>query len=200
MLAELPTADLFGRQVDRLWGAGASCAQRNPTADQRLSCGDGFALRSTAVTAPTPRRAGRVLLVDDDDRVLLLRGGDPGAPERGQWWFTPGGGLESGEQPEQAAARELAEETGLSVDPAALGEPVHKRVTEFRLDGRDYRQSEHYYLLRVPSHEVDVSGPDAVVDPGVTDHRWWSLAELQSSADVRFPVELPDVLTRLGVR
>lgn len=138
-----------------------------------------------------------MLLVDDADRVLLLCGGDPTAPERGTWWFTPGGGLEPGEAPREAAARELAEETGLTVAPETLGEPVHQRLTEFRFDGVDYRQSEHYYLLRVPSHEVDVTGPDAVVDPGVTDHRWWSLAELRASHDVRFPAELPDLLERL---
>jgi hypothetical protein len=33
-----------------------------------------------------------VLLLDDAGRVLLFRGGDPAAPERGTWWITPGGG------------------------------------------------------------------------------------------------------------
>ena len=39
------------------------------------------------------RRAARALLVDDHDRLLLFLGLDPDGPERGQWWFTPGGGL-----------------------------------------------------------------------------------------------------------
>ena len=43
------------------------------------------------------RVAARVLVVDRDGAVLLLRGGDPHRPEAGTWWFTPGGGVDDGE-------------------------------------------------------------------------------------------------------
>lgn len=61
------------------------------------------------------RRIATVLLVDREGRLLLqLRGADaPAAP--GKWSF-PGGGIEPGEAPEEAARRELLEETGLLVD------------------------------------------------------------------------------------
>jgi 8-oxo-dGTP diphosphatase len=61
------------------------------------------------------RRVAAVLLVDGEGRLLLqLRSLDaPAAP--GKWSF-PGGGIEPGEQPEEAARRELLEEAGLSVD------------------------------------------------------------------------------------
>lgn len=146
---------------------------------------------------PEERRAARVLLVDSASRVLLLLGGDPTAPERGLWWFTPGGGVEGDESPAQAAARELAEETGLRVDSDVLGEVVHERVTEFEFAGRHLRQSEEYFLLRVASHDVDTSGPGAVVDQGVTGHRWWSLPALTGTSEVVFPAELPELLERL---
>jgi 8-oxo-dGTP pyrophosphatase MutT (NUDIX family) len=59
------------------------------------------------------RPAARVLLLDPLGRVLLLRVERPyGLPYAA--WLTPGGGLEPGESHEEAALRELREETGIS--------------------------------------------------------------------------------------
>ncbi|HEU0237163.1 MAG TPA: NUDIX domain-containing protein [Candidatus Limnocylindrales bacterium] len=56
-------------------------------------------------------RVGAYALVLDDGRLLLCRNADPG-PDHGAWTL-PGGGLEFGEEPAEAALRELTEETGL---------------------------------------------------------------------------------------
>lgn len=61
------------------------------------------------------RRVATVLLVDARGWVLMqLRGAD--APASPGVWSFPGGGIEDGEEPEEAARRELLEETGLLVD------------------------------------------------------------------------------------
>ena len=142
------------------------------------------------------RQAARVLLVDAQDRLLLLRGTDPSDPSSGEWWFTPGGGLDEGEQPEQAARRELAEETGLALPPGALGPVVHERVASFTFAGTDYRQAEVYYLARVDAHEVDTSGWTALEVVSVTGHRWWPRAEIACTPDRVYPADLTDVLAR----
>ncbi|MEU7901954.1 NUDIX domain-containing protein [Actinoplanes sp. NPDC049118] len=141
------------------------------------------------------RQAARVLLIDSADRALLLHGGDPARPGL-RWWFTPGGGLDEGETPAAGAARELFEETGLKVEPADLGEPVHHEVTEFSFENRQYRQEQDFFRLRVPRWQVDTRGFDAVERLTITDHRWWSAAELDASTEQIYPIGLADLLRR----
>ncbi|MDY7228193.1 lipoyl(octanoyl) transferase LipB [Hyalangium rubrum] len=67
-----------------------------------------------------PMRTVSVALVrgrGPEARVLVVRR----TPERGGFWQTLTGRVEPGESPEQAAARELEEETGLRVPMRALG-------------------------------------------------------------------------------
>jgi 8-oxo-dGTP pyrophosphatase MutT (NUDIX family) len=144
------------------------------------------------------RRAARVLVVDAAGRVLLLHGVDPADPGH-VYWMTIGGGLEPGESPAEGAVRELAEETGLRVAAADLGEPVWSDVTEFPFDGRRYRQEQVYFLLRAPSWEVDRSGFDDVERASIDAHRWWSLDDFATAAEPYYPIELPDLLRRLAL-
>jgi 8-oxo-dGTP pyrophosphatase MutT (NUDIX family) len=143
-----------------------------------------------------PRRAARVLLVDGDDRVLLFRGFDPARPHH-RYWFTPGGGLDADEPYAVGAARELAEETGLRLAPEELGDPVWDEVTEYPFDGRQYRQSQEFFLVRVPSWEVDTRGFDEVERDSIDDHRWWEVAELEATGERIYPTDLAVLLRRL---
>ena len=59
------------------------------------------------------RPAARVVLLDKEKQIFLVKGSDPMRPEKGTWWEIPGGGIESGEKSEDAAQRELYEETNL---------------------------------------------------------------------------------------
>jgi 8-oxo-dGTP diphosphatase len=67
------------------------------------------------VTDDVPRvtRVAAYALCVEDGRLLLCRLAPGYTSDYDGWWTLPGGGLDFGEDPEAAAIRELAEETGL---------------------------------------------------------------------------------------
>ena len=144
------------------------------------------------------RTAARVLLLDGRDRVLLFRGGDPHLPERGTWWFTPGGGLDPGEELVDGAVRELFEETGLRTTATELGAPVHAELTEFDFAGLRITQHSTFYVLRVDAHEVDTSGFEELEASSIVEHRWWTRPDLRTTSDTVYPPALADLLDRVA--
>ena len=68
-------------------------------------------------TVAEPTHAGLAVQASDTGRVLLIQRSldQEDAPEVQGTWEFPGGGIEEGEGPEEAARREFAEETGLAV-------------------------------------------------------------------------------------
>ena len=150
------------------------------------------------MTGPVERRAARVLLLDDAGRILLQHCCDPAAPTGDSWWNTTGGGIDEDETPPQAAVRELLEETGLRVDPTAVGDVVHRRVTEFRFGGGHYRQSEDYFLLRAAPFDATPTAHSDLELMAVLGTRWWSRDELRATPEQVYPEELLEVLDRLG--
>jgi 8-oxo-dGTP pyrophosphatase MutT (NUDIX family) len=139
------------------------------------------------------RNAARVVLVADG-RVLLQHGFDPGRPEAGTWWITPGGGVNEGESVEEAAVREVLEETGLHLSPAQLGPVMATRVAYFDFDGRRFRQSESFFAVHVETFTPEHHGWDEVEQRALLDHRWWSVAELRATDETVYPSELADVV------
>ncbi len=144
------------------------------------------------------RSGARVLLVDAQRRILLLRGMDPARPAV-RYWITVGGGVDEGETREQAAARELWEETGLAVPADSLGAPVWSEVVEFPFDGRSYLQEQEFFLVRVRSWDVRTTGWGELERRTFDKVRWWSIDELESTSETYYPVELPALLRRVLV-
>ncbi len=107
--------------------------------------------RQPSGRAERSRRAARVLLLDGRDRLLLIHVQD-GAAEAPALWMTPGGGLHPGESFEQAALRELWEETG--IEGVALGPLVWRRRRRRLLDGRPFESLAHFFLVRLAEREV----------------------------------------------
>ena len=152
---------------------------------------------STATPPLTPRPSARVLLFDPIGRVFLVCYRSPRTKRR--WWITVGGGLNPGESFEDAALRELREETG--IDGVPLGPCVwtYEHVI-LDLEGRDVLMQERFYVAQAPSAQVDTRGWDEVERRVLVDHRWWSQPQMRAAMrsfgpDQTFaPVNLPDLV------
>ena len=150
-----------------------------------------------AFERPVSREAVRAILIDDRDRTLLFKAFS--SQERtGHFWITPGGGVSPGESDVNALRRELAEECGLR--EFEVGPLVWVRDVVFPLPttGELIHQLERFYLVRVDSHEVDITGWDAFEREFMTDPRWWTLEEIAASADDFAPAALATHLADLG--
>ena len=149
-------------------------------------------------SAPITRNAARVLLIDPSDRVLLIRVGNDDS-ERGvapdfpdELWITPGGGLEAGETYEQAALRELLEETG--VRDVELGPWVWTRPDRFTIHGVRYEGTERFYVVRTPAIDIRPANPDAGEVAIIREYRWWTVSEIQASIAEFAPTRIRELL------
>ena len=138
---------------------------------------------------PVLRHAVRAVVLDRQDRVLLFKAFSDPARSR-YFWITPGGGVSEGESDEVALRRELAEETGLHAFEIGRCVWVREHVFPLPTTGQLLRQRERFYLVRVDSHEVDISGWDEFERKFMAEPCWWTVDEIVASADSFAPGRL----------
>ena len=144
------------------------------------------------------RHVGRVLIRNHAGEVFLLRGKDPGEPHRPAFWFTPGGTIDPGETAQVAAARELQEEVGITVEPAALGEIIGTEDVTYRFNGVSYRQSGVFFALSHGSPRLHAEGLTALEAETIDVGQWWSLEQIQTTEETIYPEHLAEMLERLN--
>jgi ADP-ribose pyrophosphatase YjhB (NUDIX family) len=152
------------------------------------------------VTGATLRKrpSARLLVTDTDGRVLLFRFEFRTGPLAGRmFWATPGGALEPGESFADGARRELAEETGLVIDHP--GPEIARRVFVMRApEGDEVEAEERYFRIRIAPFELVDAGWTELEREVMTEHRWWSEAELRSAAEQIYPEDIVELLGMSG--
>ncbi len=145
------------------------------------------------------RPTARIILFDPEGRVLLFKYQsdriiDPALPadviQPEIFWSTPGGGLMPGETFAEAAKRELWEETGIT--DAVFGPVVIEREKLIHFDGQPINLREQYFVAHAQVTEISLDYQEEMERADYREHRWWSVADLQSTDEVIFPLELCD--------
>lgn len=145
------------------------------------------------------RTSARVVLLDDDGAVLLFCGSDPAISDgtAPRWWFTVGGETQPGEPLADTAARELAEETGLHVEPGHLVGPVWRRESVIHFNGAVMDSEEFYFLHRTRRFDPSTAGRTALERRYIHGHRWCDAAAITELVGVGqrvYPLQLADLL------
>lgn len=152
-------------------------------------------MTSLSSTQPTPRRSGRIILLDPQGRVLLFRFRLSRAGKPFEFWATPGGGVEGEETDLETAHRELQEELRLSLP---LEGPVHTYESVFEVDGRHWHGHDVFFTATCAADApVFTGGTEAAERDALQEMRWWPLQELEKTADSVYPPDLAAVIRRL---
>ncbi len=111
------------------------------------------------------------------------------------YWGTPGGGLEPDESFEQAARRELWEETGIQID--SVGPCVWHYERVLQIGAQRLHRHERSFLVNVPTAVVSLANMLVYEHETHRAYRWWTRQELEQSQELFVPADLPRLLAPL---
>jgi len=157
-----------------------------------------------AASSTDRRVSARVVLLDAEGEVLLFCGSDPAITDgtAPRWWFTVGGQAHPGERLADAAVRELAEETGLRVDPAEMTGPVWCREAPIDFNGAVIASREFFFVHRTSRFEPSAAGRTALELRYIHGHRWCDSAtieQLVAGGETVYPLQLGELLAEANL-
>gem|GEM_PF-318232 len=172
---------------EHLW-ASASLALANAPRKVWATRALAFSFGENGQMHITPERV-RIICIDPRGAVLLLRWRDPIGGR--VFWEPPGGGIEEGETPHDAARRELKEETGLS--PLVSDDFVLVDRDYFWI-GRHFVHAEAFFRAVVESDRARLAQPTEEEVATFVEARFVLPEELEHLSDPVEPAGLRSII------
>ncbi len=142
------------------------------------------------------RDTARIIVINPRREVLLVkyedkRPANPREPQRLKFWVPPGGGVDDGETFEQAAIRELDEETSILLP--SIGPCVWHHERDLVHAGDLKRHNLRYFI----AHSGNVKRLYNRTAEDIKDIRWWSLEAIRQSSEEFLPEPFAELLEPL---
>ena len=126
----------------------------------------------------------------------MINSSDPGDPSKPAWWEIPGGGIDPGETPAQAAAREITEETGIT--DFELGPCIWTQECQFTFAGMFFDSEEWIFVAHCDGGEYRPKHLEYFEALAFKGARWWDVDALVAASDPVLPPRLREFIVPIA--
>jgi len=149
------------------------------------------------------RNSVRILLINQDKEICLMCIETPKSTSKNgecldRFWCTIGGEINFDESLEDAAIRELKEETGLNLDDVTFGPEIWLEEFDMMLSGKLTRMNQRFIIAHTSNKQITTKYLTPEEQEVVKEVKWFGLADILNSKEVIYPIllqnYLPDVL------
>jgi len=151
------------------------------------------------------RSSIKILLLNEKNELLLMCADDPKTTSAdgkyiGKFWFTVGGQIEENESINEAAIREIYEETGIKKEEIELGPIVWFGEFDLILNGVLTRLKQKFMVAKTNQKNVFLKNPTSWEKNVITEFKWYSLDEIKNTNEIIYPAllseYLPDIIAK----
>lgn len=104
-------------------------------------------------------------------------------------WITPGGGIEPGENYEDALKREINEEMGILLKEVPQSS-YYRKATYTLKNGENVIAHELFYVIHIENMDLNFRGWTESEKLRMKKGKWWSREEIEKSADEFFSKDI----------
>jgi len=137
------------------------------------------------------QESARGVLLTPTGLVLLVKITGP----TGDAWITPGGRIRPGEEPAEAAVREIREETGCQA--RLVQGHIWTRHGTYLAEGGRLPEREHFFLMPTEWFEPTSAGMEPHELERHGGFHWWTIPEMADSSEAFVPRKLAELLRNL---
>jgi 8-oxo-dGTP pyrophosphatase MutT (NUDIX family) len=148
------------------------------------------------------RQSVKIILLNDADELLLMCMDDPetksiGGEYNGHFWTLIGGQIEAGETIEEAAIREIFEETGIKREDIDFGPVVWFGEFDLQLHNILTHIKQRFIVARTKRSTFSLGNLTREEAKVVTKLAWFSFDNIEKSTEPIYPILLPIYLENI---